>query len=184
MIELPEVRKVSDLGLGARQFRRGEQPDFSDRGQWTKAPNDNNDSGKDKDSRSEKQQQRDVEKRRREEAISKRDAEQDEMARKHKKLHKRDKSMLEIHEKKMKKEKVGCIRNYFVKAEIFIKLLFLYFFNVYIQKKAKDEKEERKPFNRETDLQVNRFDESRKKSAIKNSQLLDDRFSRGNAKYL
>lgn len=122
MLELPEIRKVS--GIGARQFRSGEQPDFSDRGQWTKAPNDNNDSGKDKEPRSEKQQQRDVEKRRRDEAIAKRDAEQDEMARKHKKLHKRDKSMLEIHEKKMKKEKVGSIKNYFVKAEIFIKLLF------------------------------------------------------------
>lgn len=107
-MELPEVRMVSDLGLGARQFRRGEQPDFSDRGSWTKAPNDNNDSGKDKDSRSEKQQQRDVEKRRRDEVISKRDAEQEEMARKHKKLHKRNKSLLEIHEKKkMKKEKVA-----------------------------------------------------------------------------
>lgn len=48
----------------------------------------------------------------------------------------------------------------------------------------KDEKQERKPFSRETDLQVDRFDEARKKSAIKNSQLLDDRFSRGNQKFL
>lgn len=104
MLELPEVRKVADLGLGARQFRRGEQPDFSDRNQWTKAPNDKNGS-KDKKA-DEKRNEREVEKRRREEAIAKRDAEQDEMARKHKKLHKRDKSLLEIHEKKLKKEKV------------------------------------------------------------------------------
>jgi hypothetical protein len=52
------------------------------------------------------------------------------------------------------------------------------------QKKAKEEKQERRPFSRDTDLQVNRFDESRKKAAIKSSQLLDDRFGRGNAKYL
>lgn len=53
-----------------------------------------------------------------------------------------------------------------------------------IQKKSKDEKEERKPFNRETDLQINRFDESRKKSAIKSASMLDDRFSRGHRKFL
>lgn len=109
MLELPEVRKVADLGLGARQFRRGEQPDFSDRTQWTKTPNDHNNGSKDKDNRSDdKHNQREVEKRRREEAIAKRDAEQDAMARKHKKLHKRDKSLLELHEKKLKKEKV-CV---------------------------------------------------------------------------
>lgn len=110
MIELPEVRKVADLGLGPRQFRRGEQPDFSDRTQWTKTPNDNN-SSKEKDIRSEeKRNERETEKRRRDEAIAKRDAEQDEMARKHKKLHKRDKSLLEMHEKKLKKEKV-CVKD-------------------------------------------------------------------------
>lgn len=31
MLELPEVRTVADLGLGARQFRTKERPDFSDR---------------------------------------------------------------------------------------------------------------------------------------------------------
>lgn len=124
MLELPEIRKVS--GIGARQFRSGEQPDFSDRGQWTKAPNDNNDSGKDKEPRSEKQQQRDVEKRRRDEAIAKRDAEQDEMARKHKKLHKRDKSMLEIHEKKMKKEKVGSIKIISLRRKFSLNYCFLF----------------------------------------------------------
>lgn len=116
MLELPEVRKVSDLGLGARQFRRGEQPDFSDRTSWTKMPNEGSEV-KEKDNKSEKQKEREMEKRRREEAIARRDAEQDEMARKHKKLHKRDKSLLEIHEKKLKKEKV---RNYFVNVKIFI----------------------------------------------------------------
>lgn len=120
MLELPEVRKVADLGLGARQFRRGEQPDFSDRTSWTKMPNEGNSEVKEKDSKSEKQKERETEKRRREEAIARRDAEQDEMARKHKKVHKRDKSLLEIHEKKLKKEKV---RNCVVNVKIFINFL-------------------------------------------------------------
>jgi hypothetical protein len=53
-----------------------------------------------------------------------------------------------------------------------------------LQKKSKDEKPERKPFSRDTDLQVNSFDESRKKAAIKSSHLLDDRFSSGHRKFL
>lgn len=103
MLELPEIKKVPDLGLGPRQFRRNEQPDFSDRTSWTKTPND----GNQKQQERPEDHRRNAEKRRRDEAIAKRDAEQEEMARKHKKLHKRDKSLLELHEKKMKKEKVN-----------------------------------------------------------------------------
>jgi Protein of unknown function (DUF3752) len=51
-------------------------------------------------------------------------------------------------------------------------------------KKEKDEKPERRPFNRDTDLSANKFDEARKKSAIKKAQLLDMRFSSGGKKYL
>lgn len=36
-----------------------------------------------------------------------RDAEQEEIVKKHKKKHKRDESLLEIHEKKLKKKKVN-----------------------------------------------------------------------------
>lgn len=103
MLELPEIRKVADGGLGARQFRRNDQPDFSDRGSWTKAPND----GAVEKPRNKADDARNVEKRRHDEQIAKRDTEQEEIARKHKKQHKRDKSLLEIHEKKMKKEKVN-----------------------------------------------------------------------------
>lgn len=103
MIELPEVRKVADLGLGPRQFRRNEQPDFSDRTSWTKTPNDS--VHKERDRTDDKR--RIAEKLRHDEAVAKRDAEQEELARKHKKLNKRDKSLLELHERKMKKEKVN-----------------------------------------------------------------------------
>ncbi len=36
---------------------------------------------------------------------------------------------------------------------------------------------ERKPFDRDTDLQVNRFDEAQKKALLKKSQELNTRFS-------
>ncbi|XP_044752852.1 GPALPP motifs-containing protein 1 [Coccinella septempunctata] len=56
------------------------------------------------------------------------------------------------------------------------------------QKKQKKDKgdgpKERVPFNRETDLQVNRFDEAQKAAVLKKAQLLDDRFSSGKTKYL
>lgn len=56
----------------------------------------------------------------------------------------------------------------------------------YFQKEEKDEgeKKERRPFSRDVDLQVNRFDEAQKRSIIKKAQALDTRFSRGEAKYL
>nr|XP_023029766.1 GPALPP motifs-containing protein 1 [Leptinotarsa decemlineata]XP_023029767.1 GPALPP motifs-containing protein 1 [Leptinotarsa decemlineata]XP_023029768.1 GPALPP motifs-containing protein 1 [Leptinotarsa decemlineata] len=43
---------------------------------------------------------------------------------------------------------------------------------------------ERRPFSRETDLQVNRFDEAQKKAVMKKAQLLDNRFSSGESKFL
>ncbi|KYM93978.1 PREDICTED: uncharacterized protein DDB_G0287625 [Cyphomyrmex costatus] len=54
------------------------------------------------------------------------------------------------------------------------------------KKKKKEEKEARRtgistrrPFDRDIDLQVNRFDQAQKKSILLKAQLLDDRFSRG-----
>lgn len=100
MLELPEIRKVADMGLSARQFRKNDRPDFSDRSDWTNTPND----GSKKSSQKEKAKTE--EEMRRELAIRRRDEEQEKMAKEHKKTHKRDKSLLEIHEKKLRKEKV------------------------------------------------------------------------------
>ncbi|XP_012526288.1 protein starmaker [Monomorium pharaonis] len=54
------------------------------------------------------------------------------------------------------------------------------------KKKKKEEKEAkqtgistRRPFDRDIDLQVNRFDQVQKKTVLMKAQLLDDRFSRG-----
>lgn len=37
----------------------------------------------------------------------------------------------------------------------------------------------RRPFDRDIDLQVNKFDQAQKKTILRKAQLLDDRFSRG-----
>lgn len=169
MLELPEIRKVPDMGLGSRQFRKNDRPDFSDRSDWTKAPND-------KHKRHEKQDKKSDEDKRREMDMRRRDAEQERMAKEHKKSHKRDKTLVEIHEKKLKKEKVKFEDSWNQRR------IFLTFFE--FQKKQKDMKPERTPFNRDTDLSANKFDEARKKSVMKKAQLLDTRFSSGTSKYL
>jgi Protein of unknown function (DUF3752) len=104
MLTLPEVKKVTDLGLGARQFRKNERPDFSDRSSWTDTPDDNK--HKHKKTESHEDKMREAEKRKTELEMRRRDEEQDKMAKQHKKSHKRDKTLLEIHEKKLQKEKV------------------------------------------------------------------------------
>ena len=45
-------------------------------------------------------------------------------------------------------------------------------------------KTERRPFDRDVDLQANRFDEAAKKAMLKNARKLNDKFSSGNQKYL
>ncbi|XP_054257412.1 myosin-11-like, partial [Macrosteles quadrilineatus] len=52
-------------------------------------------------------------------------------------------------------------------------------------KEEKDgKKKERRPFDRNIDLQVHRFDEAQKKAIFKKAQLLDTRFSTGESKFL
>lgn len=100
MLELPEIKKVPDMGLTARQFRKNARPDFSDRSDWTKTPNDQHK----KSSHQEKTKSDDD--KRRELEMRRRDEEQEKVAKEHKKSHKREKTLVEIHEKKLKKEKV------------------------------------------------------------------------------
>lgn len=153
MLELPEVRGVTDLGLTARQFRTKERPDFSDRSQWTDTPEDRERKKHGKPSVKDvaKEEAREHER----QAIANRDAEQEKIAKQLKKKHKRDKSLMELHEKKLKKAK-----------------------------KEKASPEARRPFDRNVDLAANRFDEAQKKSIIKKAQLLDTRFSSGASKFL
>ncbi|XP_063393697.1 splicing factor, arginine/serine-rich 19 [Cydia fagiglandana] len=154
MLELPEG-KAKYMGLEARTFRAKEGPDMSNRSSWTDTPEEK----ARKSAGVEKEEDPDVvlQREARSRQLASRDDEQEKAVKKHKKKHKRDESLLEMHEKKIKKKK---------------------------KKAEKEEKQERRPFSRDVDLQVNRFDEAQKKSVIKKAQLLDSRFSRGEAKYL
>lgn len=81
----------------------------------------------------------------------------DKIVKKSKKHKKEKKSLLDLHTEKLKKKQKG---------------------------KNEDNKPERRPFDRDVDLQVNRFDEAQKRSIIHKAQLLNSRFSSGKSKYL
>ncbi|KAL7642578.1 UNVERIFIED_CONTAM: hypothetical protein RMT77_007139 [Armadillidium vulgare] len=51
-------------------------------------------------------------------------------------------------------------------------------------KKEEGKPKERKPFSREEDLKVNKFDEAQKETILKKARQLNDRFSSGNRKFL
>nr|XP_040225508.2 GPALPP motifs-containing protein 1 [Anopheles coluzzii] len=160
MLELPDIRKISDMGLGARQFRTREKLEIGDRTVWTDTPADRERKKKASGSeRSSKQVDAETERERERERslIAKRDKEQEKMVKQHKKKHKRDKTLLEIHQTKIKKEK-----------------------------KASGDSSEptRRPFDRNLDLHANRFDDAQKKAIMKKAQLLNSRFSSGSSKYL
>ncbi|CAG9770668.1 unnamed protein product [Ceutorhynchus assimilis] len=84
-------------------------------------------------------------------------------------LHKRDKEQ-EIQAKKHKRKSKSLVQMHEDKIKK--------------QKNDSPGTTERKPFNRETDLQVNKFDEAQKKAVLKKAQLLDTRFSTGKSKFL
>jgi len=65
-------------------------------------------------------------------------------------------SLMNLHEEKLKKKK----------------------------KEKGEESNERRPFDRDTDLQANRFDDAAKKAMLKKAAKIDDRFSSGNQKFL
>ncbi|KAJ8951849.1 hypothetical protein NQ318_019824 [Aromia moschata] len=145
MLTLPEV-KAARFGLGPRSFRSKEGPDLSDRSSWTETPED-----KAKRKAGDVTPKVDLQKEAELVEIKRRDREQEAVAKRNKK-HK--KSLLEIHQQKLKNDK------------------------------SESGPSERRPFSREIDLQVNRFDDAQKKAVLKKAQLLDTRFSTGESKYL
>lgn len=206
MTALPAVRKVANMGLVARQFKAKAGPEIGDRTGWTDTPGDR-----------ERKAQRHgptaeeviAERQREAEAVfrAKRDAEQEKAATKHKKKHKRDQSLLDLHQKKLKKKqkvsivarRMRCVIHsfFFVVIQLMLRFCrsfvllifeFVFFFHLYSQKEREKAKEsgrpERRPFSREEDLKVNRFDDAQKKAVMKKAQLLDTRFGSGESKYL
>ncbi|XP_049279338.1 GPALPP motifs-containing protein 1 [Anopheles funestus] len=160
MLELPDIRKISDMGLGARQFRTREKAEIGDRSVWTDTPADRERkkkaTGSERSSKhSDAVTERDRERER--SLIAKRDKEQEKMVKQHKKKHKRDKTLVEIHQSKLKKDK---------------------------QASSDSSEPTRRPFDRNLDLHANRFDDAQKKAIMKKAQLLNSRFSSGSSKYL
>lgn len=105
MLELPRVNSIAGMGLTARQFRTStkDRPDFSDRTSWTDTPLEKEKKSKSGPTAAEVARELDREKRSL--FIAQRDSEQEAMVKRHKKKHKRDKTLMEIHEKKLKKKR-------------------------------------------------------------------------------
>lgn len=103
MLELPDIRKVSDMGLGARQFRTREKQEIGDRSVWTDTPSDKD--RKKNSGHSSRDAKQDHEQEQERLRIAERDKQQEDQIKRHKKKHKRDKSLLDLHQKKLKKEK-------------------------------------------------------------------------------
>ncbi|XP_060078623.1 GPALPP motifs-containing protein 1-like [Ylistrum balloti] len=151
MTELPSTKLGQSIGLSARTFRANAGPDLTDRSVWTDTPEEKEKKFKDAALGTGKG--------------SKRDREDYQPSKRDKKLRKqieeynqskRPESLMEMHEKKLKKEK---------------------------EKEVATPKE-RRPFDRDIDLQANRFDDAQKKSIIKKSQKLNSRFGHGSTEFL
>lgn len=120
-------------------------------------------------------------------AIHQRDKAMEKMAEKHTSK-KRKESLVDMHKKKLHKKKKVRMKNFSIAFwELFPLIFFICCFFL-VQKEEKEAKEAgkpaRRPFDRDVDMQVNKFDEAQKKSILKKAQLLNDRFSRGESKYL
>lgn len=144
MTELPPAQ-ANNLGLSSRKFRVRPAPDMSDRTCWTDTPAQ----------KAEKQRKREEERSHRHRGLEEEHGKRSVVSESGKSK-KREKSLLEMHQGKLRK------------------------------KKKKEEKEAqltggstRRPFDRDIDLKANQFDQVQKKAIFMKAQLLDERFSRG-----
>ncbi|CAD6993059.1 GPALPP motifs-containing protein 1 [Ceratitis capitata] len=164
MLELPAVGLKGGLAALSnmkRTFHQGkERPDFSDRSSWTKTPQD-----VDKPTASTSKSTTNAESLKRNAELAyerQRDEEQARLAKKHKKDHKRDESLVEMHQKKLRKEQ---------------------------RKKEKElaaagAKPERRPFSRDVDLKLNKIDKNQTKQIVDKAKILNSKFASGKTKYL
>lgn len=75
-----------------------------------------------------------------------------------------EESLMELHDKKLKKKRKKEEKER--------------------KKKGESGPKERRPFDRDVDLQANRFDEAQKKQMLKRAGQLNDKFSQGATKFL
>jgi len=154
MLELPED-KANKFGLGARQFsRKGVSEKVKDRSEWTDSPEE----------KARKLAMGIVGVEEEEEKVDfdmvvskQRDETMKKVA---EELQKKrgNESLMDIHDKKLKKKKKEDVDEGIVK--------------------------ERRPFDRDLDLQANQFDAAAKKAMLKKAAKINDRFSAGVQKFL
>lgn len=154
MTELPpEMSK--NFGLQNRQFSKGHGGiEDKDRSSWTEIAGVKNEH--DSMNKGKKRKRED------EKIISVRDQQLHQQVEEYNKS-KRPDSLMDMHSKKQKKKKKKEKKEKKKRKE----------------RGEKEEKASRRPFDRDTDLKVNRFDDAQRKSIIKKSQVLNTRFSKG-----
>ena len=154
MLELPE-EKADRFGLGARQFsRKGVSERGGDRSAWTDSPAEKERKLRgEADGHGEEEQEFDNQGA----AVRLRDENMQRVSNDLKKKRGTD-SLMEAHEKKLKKEKK--------------------------EEKESGKVAGRRPFDRDIDLKANQFDEAMKKNMLKAAAKIDNRFSSGNQKFL
>jgi len=146
MLELPSAKEK--FGMGPRQFRRKEKV-IGDRSVWTDTPQDKARKEKEKESKEMlefERQQKFIEK----------DREIEEKLKKMNGESSRNESLMDMHDKKRKKKEKKDKKKK--------------------KKNKKKDKDERRPFDRDLDLGVNKFDNAAKKRMLKQAAELGSRF--------
>ena len=156
MLELPE-EKANTFGLGPRSFsRKGLAEKGKDRSKWTDSPEEKARKlalGIGEHTEEEPKEEEDF--------ASKVNNQRDEAmaaAAEELRLKRGTDSLMDIHDKKLKKKKKEDVDDGLVK--------------------------ERRPFDRDLDLQANQFDAAAKKAMLKKAAKINDRFSSGSQKFL
>ncbi|XP_046391980.1 GPALPP motifs-containing protein 1 [Ischnura elegans] len=173
MLELPEGRTrqaMLGMNLAPRTFQARPAPklDAAGRSAWTDTPADKEKKLAAKGGvEGEEEEDDDDDDYLEKEALMQRDMTMEKITEEHNSL-KRKESLLDMHLKKQKKEAKKKKKKEKKKRK----------------ESGRSEKVERRPFDRDVDLQANRFDEAQKAAILKKAQLLDDRFSRGKQKFL
>uniref|UniRef100_A0A1A9Z782 DUF3752 domain-containing protein n=1 Tax=Glossina pallidipes TaxID=7398 RepID=A0A1A9Z782_GLOPL len=167
MLELPDIglkKGLSSLSNLKRGFCHGkDNPDFSNRADWTKTPNQNDDFEGEKPCTSKRTSTSESLKDKAQVSYDKqRDREQELIAKRHEKKSKRDESLVEMHKKKLRKEQKKKEK----------------------EMKESDAKPFRRPFSRDLDLKLNKIDKNQTKQIVDKAKILDTKFSSGRTKYL
>ncbi|XP_033637401.1 GPALPP motifs-containing protein 1-like [Asterias rubens] len=155
MTELPEFSK--SFGMGPRTFRKNARPDEKDRSGWTETPAD----------RAKKEQERMERAVAAEQAMasSSKSSRKKKKDKKEIKMSERDRGMAETVQKHNERARAESLMDIHSKNR---------------KRKMAEQgtsENERRPFDRENDLQVNRFDDARRKQLLKKSAHLGEKFS-------